>query len=81
MSISPGRADRIIEARMAIGVKYNSLVNNSSDKNTAMAITMFDTTVSHPALKFTAVLEKEPAEIYPRCPSNYWHSIMELLAS
>lgn len=52
----------MIEARMAMGVKYKSLVSNSTDKITVRAITIFDTTVSHPALKFTAVLENEPAE-------------------
>lgn len=61
MSISPGRAERIIEARMAMGVKYKSLVNNTSDTSTVMAITIFDTTVWHPELKFTAVRENEPA--------------------
>lgn len=59
--MSPGKADRIIEANMATGVKYNSLVQNSSDISTVIAITMFDTAVSQPALKFTAVLENDPA--------------------
>ena len=45
MSISPGRADRMIEARIVMGVKYKSLVSNSSDTSTVMAITIFDTTV------------------------------------
>lgn len=61
MLMSPGKADRIIEANMATGVKYNSLVQNSSDISTVIAITMFDTAVSQPALKFTAVLENDPA--------------------
>lgn len=66
ISISPGRADKIIEARIAKGVKYKSLVNNSSDTSTVMAMTIFDTAVWHPALKFTAVLEKEPVKIYQK---------------
>lgn len=59
--MSPGKAERITEARIANGVKYNSLVINSNVIITVIAITIFDTTVSHPALKFTAVLENEPA--------------------
>lgn len=45
---------------MATGVKYKSLVRNCNDKITVTAITTFDTTVSHPALKLTAVRENEP---------------------
>lgn len=43
--ISPERADKMIEARIAKGVKYKSLVNNSSDTSTVMAMTIFDTAV------------------------------------
>lgn len=60
--MSPGRADRIIDARIAIGVKYKNRVNSSSDKKTVTAMTIFETAVSHPALKLTAVLEKEPVK-------------------
>lgn len=45
MSMRPGRAERMIEARIAMGVKYKSFVNNSRDKITVKAITIFDTTV------------------------------------
>jgi hypothetical protein len=61
MSMSPGRAERIIDARIAIGVKYKSLVNNCNDIITVIAITILETKVSQPALKFTAVRENEPA--------------------
>lgn len=52
-----------MEARIAVGVKYKSLVKNSSDMVTVMAMTMFDTGVSQPALKFTAVRENEPVHM------------------
>ena len=61
MSMSPGIAERIIEARIAVGVKYKSFVKNCKDINTVMAITMLEMAVSHPALKFTAERENEPA--------------------
>jgi hypothetical protein len=51
----------ITEARMATGVKYKSLVRSSNDMITVTAITIFDTAVSQPALKLTAVRENEPA--------------------
>lgn len=60
MSMSPGRAERIIEARIAVGVKYNNLVKHCSDMITTMAITIFEANVSHPAVKLTTVREKEP---------------------
>jgi hypothetical protein len=50
----------MIAERTAMGVKYKSLVNNSRDMITVMAITIFDIAVSHPALKFTALRENEP---------------------
>lgn len=71
-SIRPGRADRMIEARIAIGVQYNSLMKNSNDISTVMAITIFDTVLSHPALKFTAVRENEPAYSWKSYCSTIW---------
>jgi len=62
MSMSPGRAERIIEARIAVGVKYNSFVKHCSDMITTVAITMFDANVSQPAVKLTTVREKEPVQ-------------------
>lgn len=59
--MSPGRAEMITEARIATGVKYKSFVKNSRQMITVIAITMFDTAVSQPALKFTALRENEPA--------------------
>lgn len=61
ISINPGRAARIIDARMATGVKYNSLVSSSNEIVTVMAMMMLETAVWQPALKFTAVRENEPA--------------------
>ena len=62
----------MIEARIVMGVKYKSLVSNSSDTSTVMAITIFDTTVWQPALKFTAVRENEPAEIDQNLSNNWF---------
>lgn len=50
----------MMEASIAVGVKQRNLVKTSSETITVIAITMFDTTVSQPALKFTAVLENDP---------------------
>lgn len=44
-SISPGTAERIIAASIALGVKYKSSVKNLRDTNTVSAITMLDTIV------------------------------------
>lgn len=49
-SMSPGTAERIIAARIALGVKYKSPFKNLSDIRTVSAITMFDTIVSDPVL-------------------------------
>lgn len=49
-----------------MGVKYNSLVKHCSDMITVMAMTMFDTGVSQPALKFTAVRENEPVHVHDK---------------
>lgn len=68
----------MIEARIAVGVKYKSLVSNSSDIITVSAITMFDTTVSHPALKFTAVLENEPAKVKTHQSHNHQRQVFEM---
>lgn len=64
ISMSPGRADRIIDARMATGVKYNSLVSSSNEIKTVMDMTILETVVWQPELKFTAVRENEPAKIF-----------------
>lgn len=61
--MSPGRADMMIEARTAFGVKYTNLVNNCNDMSTEIDITTFDAKVSLPELKFTAVRENEPVKI------------------
>lgn len=45
MSMSPGTAERIIAASIALGVKYKSPVKNLIDSNTVSAITMLDTIV------------------------------------
>ena len=42
---------------------------------TVTAITMFDTTVSQPALKLTAVLENEPAWRFQE--TEYWATCLE----
>lgn len=68
--MSPGRAERIIEARIATGVKYKSLVSTCNDMITVIDITMLETKVSQPALKFTAVRENEPAQFHGFCPFN-----------
>lgn len=51
----------MMEARMAFGVYSKRGVRKSSVRSTTMDITMFDTAVWHPAMKFTADREKEPA--------------------
>ena len=52
----------IIEASTAFGVYLNSGVMTSRVSNTTMDMTMFDTAVLQPAIKFTAEREKDPAQ-------------------
>lgn len=61
MSIKPITAHMMMEASMAFGVYLNSGVMTSSVKNTTQDITMLDTAVLQPAMKFTAEREKDPA--------------------
>lgn len=61
MSIKPITAHIMIEASMAFGVYLNSGVMSSNVKNTTQDITMFETAVWHPAMKFTADRENDPA--------------------
>ncbi len=58
-------AAMMTDARMVLGVYLNSGVRAFKTTITTSAITMFDTVVYAPALKFTADLEKEPGEFLP----------------
>lgn len=60
-SKSPATADIMIAARIAFGVYLKRGVMNSKVKNTTQDITIFETAVSHPAMKLTADRENEPA--------------------
>lgn len=61
MSIKPITAHMIIEASIAFGVYLNSGVMTSNVNNTTKDITMLDTAVLQPAMKFTAERENDPA--------------------
>lgn len=61
MSMSPTTADRMMEANIAFGVYLNSGVITSRVSNTTIDITIFETAVLQPAMKFTAEREKDPA--------------------
>lgn len=54
-------AEMMMEERMAFGVYSKRGVRKRRVRSTTMDITMFDTAVWHPAMKFTADLENEPA--------------------
>nr|KYP60541.1 hypothetical protein KK1_022948 [Cajanus cajan] len=56
----PSTAAIIIEASTAFGVYLNSGVMSNSVNNKTMDITMFETAVLQPAMKFTAEREKDP---------------------
>lgn len=56
----PSIAEMIMEDRTTRGVKWNNGVSNNNVTITANAMTMFDTAVLHPALKFTADRENGP---------------------
>ena len=53
-------AQMMIEARMAFGVYLKRGVKNCRVKNTTTDMTILETAVSQPAMKFTADREKEP---------------------
>jgi len=53
-------AEMMMAERMAFGVYLKSGVMNSRVKNTTTDITMLETAVWQPAMKFTAEREKEP---------------------
>lgn len=53
-------AQMMIEARIAFGVYLKSGVMNCRVKNTTTDMTILETAVSQPAMKFTADREKEP---------------------
>lgn len=55
-------AEMMIVERMAFGVYLKSGVRNCKVKNTTKDITILDTAVSQPAMKFTADREKEPVD-------------------
>lgn len=60
-SIKPMTAEIMMEERIAFGVYLKRGVRNSNVKSTTMDITMFETAVWHPDMKFTADRENEPA--------------------
>lgn len=61
MSIRLITAFMMMAARMAFGVYLKRGVMNSNVSNTTMDITMLETAVWQPAMKFTADRENEPA--------------------
>ena len=52
----------MIVARMTFGVYLKRGVRNCKVKNTTTDMTILDTAVSQPAMKFTAEREKEPVD-------------------
>ena len=56
-------AEMIIVARMTFGVYLKRGVRNCKVKNTTTDMTILDTAVSQPDMKFTAEREKEPVDI------------------
>ena len=56
-------AEMMIVARMAFGVYLKRGVRNCKVKNTTTDMTILDTAVSQPDMKFTAEREKEPVDI------------------
>ncbi|KAG9145412.1 hypothetical protein Leryth_022909 [Lithospermum erythrorhizon] len=61
-SISPRTADIMMDAKMAFGVYLNNGVMISKVSSTTIDMTMLETAELHPAMKFTADLEKDPAK-------------------
>lgn len=59
-SIRPMTAEMMMEERMAFGVYSKRGVMNNNVKSTTMDITMLETAVWDPAMKFTADRENEP---------------------
>lgn len=62
ISIRPITADMIIEEIIAFGVYLNNGVISSNVNNTTKDITMFETAVLQPAMKFTADRENDPEQ-------------------
>lgn len=61
MSTRPTTAAIMIEASTAFGVYLNNGVMSSKVRSTTQDITILETAVWQPAMKFTAEREKDPA--------------------
>lgn len=61
MSTRPTTAVMMMEASTAFGVYLNNGVMSTKVRRTTQDITMLETAVLQPAMKFTAEREKDPA--------------------